>query len=92
MKSVITLDIYAKSTKSNTIGQLPIYIRLTIDGKRLEFSTKRFVDPMKWSSELFKMKGNSESGCLINNYLEFIKSKIFDIQLELVHTNQRLSI
>lgn len=32
MKAKITLHIYAKTTKANAAGQLPIYIRLTVDG------------------------------------------------------------
>ena len=47
MKSNITLHIYAKTTKANAMGQLPIYIRLTVAGQRLEFSTKKFVNPAK---------------------------------------------
>ena len=38
MKTKITLHFYAKSTKSNSAGQFPIYVRLTVDGKRLEFT------------------------------------------------------
>lgn len=56
MKTKITLHFYAKSTKSNSAGQFPIYVRLTVNGKRLEFSTKKFVEPSKWSSEMTKMK------------------------------------
>ena len=36
MKEKITLHIYAKTTKANTAGQLPIYIRLTVDGQRFD--------------------------------------------------------
>ena len=60
MKTKITLHFYAKSTKANSNGLLPIYVRLTVDGKRLEFSTKKFVEKSKWSSELAKMKGTTE--------------------------------
>ena len=35
MKTKITLHFYAKNTKANAAGQLPIYVRLTVDGKRL---------------------------------------------------------
>ena len=41
MKAKITLHIYAKTTKANAAGQLPIYIRLTVDGQRFEFSSKK---------------------------------------------------
>ena len=67
MKTKITLHFYAKSTKANSAGLLPIYVRLTIDGKRLEFSTKKFVEKAKWSSELSKMRGKTEEARSINS-------------------------
>jgi hypothetical protein len=60
MKAKITLHFYAKSTKANAEGLLPIYVRLTVDGTRLEYSTKKFIEKSKWSIELSKMKGNTD--------------------------------
>lgn len=92
MKTKITLHFYARSTKANSTGLLPIYGRLTVNGKRLEFSTKKFVEKSKWSSDLSKMKGYSEEARSINSYLDLMKSKVFDIQMELIHRNEVLSI
>ena len=92
MKAKITLHIYAKTTKANASGQLPIYIRLTVDGQRFEFSSKKFIEKSKWSAELSKMKGSSEEARTINNYLDLMKSKVFDIQMELIHKNEELSL
>lgn len=92
MKTKITLHFYAKSTKVNANGLLPIYVRLTVDGKRLEFSTKKFVEKSKWSSELSKMKGTTEEARSINSYLDLMKSKVLDVQMELLHRNETLSI
>ena len=92
MKAKITLHIYAKTTKANAAGQLPIYIRLTVDGQRFEFSSKKFIEKSKWSPELSKMKGSTEEARTINNYLDLMKSKVFDIQMELIHKNEELSL
>ena len=92
MKTKITLHFYAKSTKANAAGHLPIYVRLTVDGNRLEFSTKKFIEPCKWSSEMSKMRGTSEEARSINVYLDLMKSKVLDIQMELIHNNQELTI
>jgi site-specific recombinase XerD len=90
MKAKITVHIYAKSSKANKNGQLPIYFRLTVNGERFEFSTKKFVEKSKWSSEQSKMRGSSEEARSLNNYLGLIKSKVFDIQMELLHKNEEL--
>jgi hypothetical protein len=59
IKTKITLHFYAKSTKANANGLILIYVRLTVDGKRHVFKTKKFVEKSKLSSELAKMKGTT---------------------------------
>ena len=79
MKTKITLHFYAISSKANAAGLFLIYVRLTVDGNRMEFSTKKFIDSAKWSPEMSKMKGITEHARSLNGYLNLLKSKIFDI-------------
>lgn len=58
----------------------------------MEFSTKKFIDPTRWLSEACKMKGTTEEARSINSYLDLMKSKVLDIQMELIHKNQKLNI
>jgi site-specific recombinase XerD len=92
MKTKITLHFYAKSTKMNVNGNLPIYVRLTINGERTEFSSKKFIDKAKWSPELAKMKGNSEEARSINSYLDMIRSKVLSAEMDLIHKDEYVSI
>jgi site-specific recombinase XerD len=92
MKAKVNLHFYAKSTKVNAKGQFPIYVRLTVNGIRTEFSTKKFIEPNRWLSEACKMKGTTEEARSINSYLDLLKSKVLDVQMELIHKNQELNI
>ena len=92
MKTKITLHFYAKSTKMNADGKLPIYIRLTVDGQRLEFSSKKFIEKSKWLPELAKMKGQSEEARSINGYLDMMRSKVLGAELQLMHKQEELTI
>nr|WP_315154072.1 site-specific integrase [uncultured Flavobacterium sp.] len=92
MKEKITLHFYAKTTKSNSSGLLPIYVRLTIDGKRLEYSTKKFIDASKWSKDLNRMKGNSEEARSINSLLDFTRNRINEIHFELLKESKTIQI
>lgn len=92
MKTKITLHFYAKSTKMNADGKLPIYIRLTVDGQRLEFSSKKFIEKSKWLPELAKMKGTTEEARSINSYLDMMKSKVLGAELQLIHKQKELTI
>ena len=67
-------------------------MRVTIQSKRFEFSANKYVNPEKWSIEGTKVKGGNEEARTINNYLDLMKSKVFHIQMELIHKNEELSL
>ena len=87
MKTKVSILFYAKRAKASVNGLVPIYTRITINGKRIELSTNRFVELTKWSTEAGKMKGNSEEARSINSHLDMLKIKIIDAQMELIHKN-----
>jgi site-specific recombinase XerD len=92
MQNKISILYYIKRTKPNSNGQVPIYSRITVDGKRFEMSTNRFIEPSKWSSDANKMKGLSEETRSINSYLDILKGKVYDAQKELIHNNTPVNI
>jgi site-specific recombinase XerD len=85
MKTKVSILFYAKKAKAAVNGLIPIYTRITINGKRIELSTNRFVEISKWSTEAGKMKGTSEEARSINNHLDLLKSQIRDAEMELTH-------
>lgn len=84
MQTKVSILFYAKKAKATTDGLVPIYQRVTVNGQRIEISTKRYVDVTKWSSEAGKLKGNSEEARNLNAYLDIIKGKVYDYQKEQV--------
>ena len=85
MKTKVSILFYAKRAKANVNGLVPIYTRITINGKRIELSSNRFVEISKWSTEAGKMKGNSEEARSINSHLDMLRIQIIDMQMELIH-------
>ncbi|KAB1157827.1 site-specific integrase [Flavobacterium luteum] len=85
MKTKVSILFYAKRAKASVNGLVPIYTRITINGKRIELSSNRFVEMSKWSIEAGKMKGNSEEARSINSHLDMLRIQIIDMQMELVH-------
>jgi len=84
MNTKLSILFYAKRAKTNTEGLVPIYIRVTVDGERIELSTKRFTVPEKWSVEGSCMKGYSAEAKSINSYLDSLKAKVYDYQQQLI--------
>jgi integrase/recombinase XerD len=61
----------------------PIYARITIDGKRIEIATKKWIEENKWSSEGHCAKGNNEEARAINQFLNLLKGDIEKIYLRI---------
>ena len=85
MKTKVSILFYAKKAKAAANGLVPIYTRITINGKRIELSTNRFIEISKWSTEAGKMKGTSEEARSINNHLDLLKNQIRDAEMELIY-------
>jgi len=92
MKTKVSILFYTKRAKAAANGLVPIYTRITINGKRFEQSTNRFVEISKWSIEGNKMKGTSEEARLINNHLDLLKNQIRDAEMELIHKKTPVTI
>ena len=90
MNTKLSILFYVKRAKANSAGQIPIYLRLTVDGARLEFSVKRYVSPEKWSTAQNRMKGNSEESRTINTFLDIMKSRVYEIQKNLIHEGKEV--
>lgn len=76
MNTNLSILFYAKRSKTTTDGLVPIYLRVTVDGKRIELSTKQYVNIEKWSVEGNCMKGTSTESKAINSYLDSLKAKV----------------
>ncbi len=92
MQAKVSILFYAKRAKATTDGLIPIYLRVTVDGQRIEISTKRYVEAGKWSVEQGRMKGNSGDAHSINTYLDILKGKVYDYQKELVHEGKQITV
>ena len=65
-----------KKNKSKNGGEVPIYLRITVDGDRFETSTHRTVNEKQWDNRLQRVKGKSEATQVINNYLEEMHTQV----------------
>lgn len=72
--------IYKGKIKNNLC---PIYVRITIDGKRTEISTKKWIEPEKWNKVGQCVKGNSDEARGINQHLNLLKGEIEKIYLRI---------
>lgn len=68
------LSIIRKSRSKQ--HKVPIYLRITVSGKRAEISTKEYVNEAKWNRTKGRVKGNSEIARQINKRLDTWETKV----------------
>ena len=78
MNAKITIHIYPRATKVNAAGLQPLYFRITINGQRKEFTTKKYINPKQWDAKS-KLQ-EVERNMLNESELEKIINK--EIQIE----------
>jgi site-specific recombinase XerD len=74
--------------RANSENLLPIYMRITIDGKRVEVSMQRFIKEEFWDQAAQKVKNKVENGMVLNSYLDLSKGRIQTIYNQMISSNE----
>lgn len=74
-KNTFAVSFYLKKYKA-TNGKVPIYARITVDGKRVDLSVKQSVEQVNWNAMKGMAKGNREDIRSLNLFLERMRSNI----------------
>ncbi|WPR70377.1 site-specific integrase [Flavobacterium sp. NG2] len=83
MNTTVSILFYIKRSKTNNEGVCPIYTRVTIQAKRFEFSTSKYIKPDRWSGEGSKVKGTNEEARTINSHLDYLKNQVLEAEKRL---------
>ena len=51
MNQTLGILFYLKHAKALANGEVPIYLRITVDGKRAEHSIQRYIHPDNWNGK-----------------------------------------
>ncbi len=76
MKTNFALLFYLKKQKTWNKGPVPIYIRITVNGRRSELSAGRSCEIRRWNGDAGRCIGNKEESRMLNTYLDTIQTKI----------------
>ena len=77
--------------KENKHGEAPIYVRITVNGKREQFATGCYASPSTWDKEKQRIRGRGDKSKAINNQLSAIRRKLDKIYGEASLVNEQLS-
>lgn len=92
MISTFNLLFALKKAKILANGTAPIYLRITIEGDRLEFTTKRYINPSRWNASAQKMAGSHEEARAFNQYLKTLEQQVYDAHRQLIEARQPVTV
>ena len=91
MSNLIVLHFYLKTPKAYISGATPIYLRLTVNGKRAEFSIGRKCEPSKWCKKSERVLGNREKTKILNRFIKKFQTKIYEAQDVLIRNSEEVT-
>ncbi len=77
-RNTFNLLFLIKKQKAKSNGEAPLYIRLTVNKKRLEMSLHRDVPIDLWDDTLRMAKGNTKPSKLINKYILSVQTSMYE--------------
>jgi len=80
-----------KRKKKNKKNLIPIYSRVTINGQRIELSSKRWIDLNDWDKKRQRPKLISKKLKALNHHLEYIRNRFYIEHQKLAQTNKLFS-
>jgi hypothetical protein len=75
----IFISFFLYKSRKTTKGIIPIFARITHEGKRLNHNTGLFIDEKTWDAKKYLVKGNKPEAQEINKSLAALKVKILNI-------------
>lgn len=91
MQTTFSVLFYPRGNDLDKNGNAPIYLRITVGGKRSEFSIKRKVLFSRWNSEAGKVRGTATDARELNRFMDAIRGKIYRIHDELVENQEDIT-
>lgn len=83
-KSTFSVLFFIKRKKLLKNSDAPVYMRITIDGRFLEASLKRGVNPKTWNEKKQRSTGRDRLSLELNDFLDATLSRIYKIHQQLI--------
>lgn len=91
MKTNFSLLFYLKKQKVYASGPMPVYMRITVNGKRAEVSAGRDCEPSGWNSHAGRGIGTKSETRALNSYLDTLQAKVMNAHQQLIGAGKEIT-
>jgi len=82
---------YLKKPKEYKSGPVPIYMRITVEGKIAEISVGRKSLPLRWCSKSHRENGTKDTTKGLNSYLNELQRQLVEAHLRLINERRKVT-
>jgi site-specific recombinase XerD len=91
MRTTISLLFSLRKPKNYQSGEMPIYLRITVDGQRTEVAVSRKCDPERWDAVSGRPIGSKADSRTLNAYLNDVQFKILELHRKMSQADETLT-
>lgn len=91
LEKTFGLLFFLKKPKNYQTGNVPLYLRITVDGIQKEFSLKRNWDPSKWDNRANRAIGSKDDVKALNHYIDVMRNKVYDTRMKMIERGENLT-
>jgi integrase len=91
MEHTISILFYVRKNRSKDQNAAPVYMRITVNGGRIDQTTNRMVDVAKWSQDAGRLKGISPEAKSFNSFLDTLKNKVYACERQLIQDGKEVT-
>jgi hypothetical protein len=91
-RNTFNILFYLRRSKLLKDGTVPIFMRITINGKRWDSSLQLGVDLNNWDAKKERTIGNDEGSDTINNKIESLKFRLHKIKTNIEEEGKTMTI
>jgi len=92
MQTTFSIRFFLKKLNASDLGLIPIYLRITVDGRRAEISTGRDCDSEKWNINAGRSIGTKEEVKALNSYLDTLQAKMYEAHKCLLQAGELITV
>ena len=78
IRSTFSQLYFVRKNRKNANNEVPIYLRILVNGKSVDFSVKRSIKLNQWDHDSGTVKGKSKEVKALNKHLFAVKSAIYE--------------
>lgn len=87
-KSTFRISFYVRRTRPNKHGEVPVCVRITVNGQRADTTIHTSIRPELWDDKRGQASPRSALGKSVNLYLENVRARLIHVHRELEFEQQ----